>query len=233
MTTKKKEGNTSPYLDEQIKFSSNIAASQQMIRICVTVMFISLFIVVVVIASWVYLARQPSVQPYIVEVSALKEARWGGAMPAVPVNDQRVAQKATMDWIQALSVVSVDANLQGDFIRYVYSMLKPDEPARVKVDAFYTNSASNPFELAKDFLISVSVESVIPLTPYSSEAGKVSTWQVDWVQNVINREGKPISSQKYRATVHIYLDAPPQGQNIRFNPIGFYIRDYSIVRVND
>ena len=82
---------------------------------------------------------------------------------------------------------------------------------------------SSPFRRAEKETVSIEITSVLPQTP--------DTWQVDWVETVRDRQGI-VKGQPYkmRALVTVYtVQTTPQTteDQIRNNPLGIYVRDFS------
>lgn len=225
------EDQTNPYLNEQNKYSSLAAAKTALVRTWQLIGLFSLFLVAIAIGSVTYLGNQAQFKPYIVEVDSLGDVRVAAVLNEATRADERIIRKALADWITALYTVTVDTNLQGNYIRFVYSMLGTSDPARAKVDAFYQDPLTNPFNTAEAALINVQIHSVLPLTNNS--------WQVDWTQVVSDKEGGIKQTTRYRATVVFYVGKPPSNDSgsindaVLNNPLGYYIKDFSIVRVGE
>ena len=79
---------------------------------------------------------------------------------------------------------------------------------------------SNPFKRAATEMVSIDIKSVMPQTD--------STWQIDWVETVRDRKGviKGVPC-RMRALVTVYVTPPTAEEQIRQNPLGIFVRDFS------
>jgi type IV secretion system protein TrbF len=86
----------------------------------------------------------------------------------------------------------------------------------------WLNSVS-PFKRAEKEMVSVEIKTVLAQT--------TNTWQVDWLKTTRDRQGVAKESPKnMRALITIYTaENTPQTteEQIRLNPLGIYIRDFS------
>ena len=79
------------------------------------------------------------------------------------------------------------------------------------------------FKRAAKETVSIEIASVLPQTP--------ETWQVDWVETSRDRQGI-LKGQPFRmrALVTVYVAEPTAStseEQVRNNPIGLYVRDFS------
>jgi type IV secretion system protein VirB5 len=82
---------------------------------------------------------------------------------------------------------------------------------------------SSPFKRAVKETVSTEIVSVIPQTP--------ETWQVDWMETTRDRQGvAKAQGVRMRALVTVYTVASTSStteEQIRNNPLGIYVRDFS------
>ena len=121
-------------------------------------------------------------------------------------------------------LVTPDVALQRKAVFRVYSMLAPNDPATARMNEWLNGSEeSSPFKRAAKETVSIEIASVLPQTP--------ETWQVDWVETSRDRQGI-LKGQPFRmrALVTVYVAEPTPStseEQIRNNPIGLYVRDFS------
>lgn len=126
-------------------------------------------------------------------------------------------------FIEHIRMVSSDTELQKKAVYQVYSYLNQNDAALNKVQDFYNDKTQNPFERAVNELVSIEVRSVLQ----ESE----SSWQVDWVETIRNRDGsikaKPI---QMKAILTLYQDDAihdASNDSILKNPHLIYVRDFN------
>jgi type IV secretion system protein VirB5 len=87
------------------------------------------------------------------------------------------------------------------------------------------NPNANPFKRAETEMVSVEIKSVMPQTD--------STWQVDWVETVRDRKGVTVSDPiRMRALVTVYVAPPTTEEQMRKNPLGIFVRDFSWTKLS-
>ena len=172
----------------------------------------------------VSVAKQSRFVPYIVEVDKLGQVaavRQASAIDAANLTAVVKAELAT--FIAKARLVTPDQQLQANSIRDVYALLANADPATAKMNEWFNGSKeNNPFNRATKVLVSASINAVIPQSQDS--------WQVDWTETVVSRDGHPESVVNMRALVTTYLvpaTAATSEAAIQRNPIGLYVKDFN------
>lgn len=185
---------------------------------------LSLLIALAAVGGMIYIGSQSKFIPYVVEVDKLGEAVGvRAAETALPV-DPRVMRASIASFINDARLVTPDVALQRAAVLRVYAMLAPNDPATAVMNEWLNGSEeSSPFRRAEIEMVSVAIESVLPQTE--------STWQVDWVETVRDRQGV-VKGNPYRmrAMVGVYI-LPPTGdlteEQLSQNPLRIFIRNFS------
>ena len=138
--------------------------------------------------------------------------------------DPRVIHASVAAFINDLRMVTPDIALQRRAIFRAYAMLSSDDPATAKTNVWLNGTdTSSPFKRAANETVNIEIVSVIPQSP--------ETWQVIWRELVYDRQGHPKEPPFImRALLTIYsIDstANTTEEQIRNNPLGIYVRDYS------
>lgn len=185
---------------------------------------LSLMITLAAVGGMIYIGSQSRFIPYVVEVD-----KHGGTVAIAPAQraakaDPRVVHYNVASFISDLRLVTPDIALQRKAIYRVYSMLSIKDPATAKANEWLNGTEeSSPFKRAEKETVSVEISSVLPQTS--------DTWQVDWIESVYDRQGvMKVQPYKMRALVTVYsLPATAQTteEQIRNNPLGTYVRDFS------
>ena len=172
------------------------------------------------VAAVIQMASQSQVVPYVVKLDRV------GAVAAVdradrmerPDNALITAQLSR--WITAVRTVYVDAAAQRALINEGYAMINRRGDAYGVLNEHMRGH--DPFERAKGETASVEVQSVLPI------AG--DTWRVEWREDTRSRDGTPISTIQYQATVTISFSQPRDEATLRVNPLGLYISAFNWAR---
>lgn len=223
------KGPVNPYLNARRTWNDHegaVIASRQAWQI---VGILSLLIALVAVGGLTYIGSQSRFVPYVVEIDKLGQAlAVGPAQRAAPV-DQRVLHASVAQFIADTRVVTPDRALQRKAVFRAYAMISPKDPAMAKLNEWLNgNEDASPFKRAEKEMVSVDISSVIPQTP--------DTWQVEWTETTRDRagvqKGQPV---RMRALVTVYTVAPNPDtteEQIRNNPLGIYVRDFSWSRQN-
>ena len=216
--------NDNPYLAARRSWNDHMesmAASRNMWQILA---ILSLMITLAAVGGIIHIGSQSKFIPYVVQIDHLGEAiavsRADMAAPA----DPRVIHASVASFINDLRMVTPDIALQRRAIFRAYAMLSSDDPATAKTNVWLNGTdTSSPFKRAANETVNIEIVSVIPQSP--------ETWQVIWRESVYDRQGHPKEPPFImRALLTIYsIDstANTTEEQIRNNPLGIYVRDYS------
>jgi type IV secretory pathway TrbF-like protein len=216
--------NPNPYLNARRTWNhigaANVASRQMFQLLGVLALLVALGAV----GGITYIGSQSKFVPYVVQVDKLgQQAAVAPAQRAAPA-DAAVIHASVAAWISNMRMVTPDIALQRKGVFHVYSMLAANDPATAKANEWLNGSeSSNPFKRAETETASVEIDTVLPQT--------ADTWQVDWIETTHDRQGgmkgKP---QRWRSLVTVYTIAPTADtteQQIRDNPLGVHVRDFS------
>jgi type IV secretion system protein VirB5 len=216
--------NPNPYLNARRTWNhigaANLA-SRQMFQLLGV---LALLIALAAVGGMTYIGSQSKFVPYVIQVDKLgQQAAVAPAQHAAPA-DPAVIHASVAAWISNMRMITPDIALQRKGVFHVYSMLSANDPATAKANEWLNGSeSSNPFKRAETETVSVEIDTVLPQT--------ADTWQVDWIETTRDRQGgmkgKP---QRWRSLVTVYTIAPTADtteQQIRDNPLGVHVRDFS------
>lgn len=216
--------NDNPYLNARRTWNDHmgsVAASRNLWQILAVLGFM---IVLAAVGGVIVIGSQSKFIPYVVQVDKLGEAVAVSRADMARSADPRVIHASVAAFITDLRMVTPDIALQRRAVFRAYAMLSPNDPATTKTNAWLNGTeTSNPFKRAATETVSIEIISVIPQTP--------ETWQVDWKETTYDRQGHiAVPPFKMRALLTIYSvesTANTTEQQIRNNPLGIYIHDYS------
>lgn len=216
--------NANPYLSARRTWNDQAAAnvaSRQMFQLLGV---LALLVALAAVGGMTYIGSQSKFVPYVVKVDKLGQQAAVGPAQLASAADPAVIHSSVASWISSMRMVTPDIALQRKGVFHVYSMLAPNDPATAKANEWLNGSeTSNPFKRAEIETVSVEIDTVLSQTP--------DTWQVDWTETTRDRQGAlKATPQQWRALVTVYAVAPsPETteQQIRDNPLGIHVRDYS------
>jgi len=218
-----------PYLNARIAWNDYTKGLLADTRLWQTIALLSFMITLAAVGGTLNIASQSKFVPYVVEVDKLGQSlAVAPAQTAAPV-DARVVHASLAAFISNARLVTPDIALQRKAIFSLYAMMKPDDPATVKMTAWLNgDEANNPFHRAAKETVETEIVSVIPQS--------ADSWQIEWNEKVFDRQGMPMQPtyrMKALATVTVIppTAATPE-EKIRQNPLGIFVRDFSWSKQN-
>lgn len=218
-----------PYLNARIAWNDRTRVLMSNARLWQLVALSCLMITLVAVGGALHIASQSKFVPYVVEVDKLGQPMAvAPAQAAAPV-DPRVVNASLAAFISNARLVTPDIALQRKAIFGVYAMMDEADPAAAKMTAWFNgNEASNPFQRAAKETVETEIVSVMP---QSSDS-----WQVEWNEKVFDRKGVLTQkSYRMRALVTVAIVVPTSAtteEQLRLNPLGIYVRDFSWSKQN-
>jgi|EndMetStandDraft_6_1072998.scaffolds.fasta_scaffold08392_3 type IV secretion system protein TrbF len=215
---------TSPYLNARRAWNSHIESVLVATRTWQIVALLALLITVGAIGGIIYIGSQSRLVPYVVEVDKLGQAVAVNRADTAQKGDGRVIQAMVANFVSDARMVTPDGELQTKAINRVYGMLQQHDPAREKMnDWFNGGKNSSPFKRAEKEIVGIQIMSVLQQS--------ASSWQVDWVETVRDREGTITTPPfRMRAIITVYIVPPGQRtteEQLRSNPIGMFVKDFN------
>lgn len=189
---------------------------------------LALLIALACVGGLIHIGSQSKFIPYVVEVDKLGQTVAAGPVDAATKNDPRILNATISQFIQDARMVTPDVALQRKAVFEIYAHLVPNDPATQKMNDWLNGSEeSSPFKRAENEMVSIEITSVLQQTQ--------NTWQVDWNEITRDRQGvikdQPVAM---RALITVYTIPPTSDtteDQIRSNPVGIYIKDFSWLKV--
>ena len=215
-----------PYLNARRAWNEHAGAIIGSRRIWQTVALASLLIAVGALGGIVHLARQSKFVPYVVEVDTLGQAVAVGRADIAAEADDRIVHATLAAFIRDVRMVSFDRNAQNDAIWRVFSMLQSGDPAIGKITDYMKDPVTSPAKRASEFSVGVEISSVLRQTR--------DTWEITWTERVWNRQGVRTEQYRMRGLLTISIIPPTTAtteEEIRKNPMGIFVRDFTWSRI--
>ena len=230
MTQEKKTENSSndnPYLNGTRTWNDFISGQVAQRKMWQVTALTSLMCMMLCIMGVIYIGSQSKITPYIVEVDSLGRSQFMGVIPTYDDVDQRVMNVMLTDFISDYRTVSSDVDLGIKFINRLFAKLDPNDTAHTKIAEQF--SRKNPIEEGKAKTVDVKITAILQISPQS--------YAIEWTETTRDRSrsGKISDIGKYKSIVTIKtIDTSNMNfEKLQNNPVGLYITDFSIQRLND
>jgi type IV secretion system protein TrbF len=213
-----------PYLSARRSWNDHVGAVVNSRQTWQVMGILCLMIALASVGGIIHIGSQSKFIPYIIEVDKLGQSLAISPAQLIAIPDQRVVNSAVASFINDARLVTPDIALQRKAVFRVYAMLSANDPATAKSNQWFNGSEeSSPFNRAKKETVSIEIHTVIPQTP--------ETWQVDWIETLYDRQGIVQGTPfRMRALVTVYTipsTAQTTEEQLRLNPLGVYVRDFS------
>jgi type IV secretory pathway TrbF-like protein len=173
-------------------------------------------------AGIIYLGSLPKAATHVVEVDRLGAARYFGPVATASYKPGPDSIKYYLrQFVHHTRTLTSDADVLKTWWVVVFKFLTPAANASLTEWV----KANNPFQRAADLRVGVDFSAVIPLSS--------DTWQIDWRELIADKDGTPISSHDWRATMRVSLRTldPENDDQIDENPLGIFIDEFHWTRL--
>jgi type IV secretion system protein VirB5 len=176
----------------------------------------SLGVAFIAVAGIAWIGSRNRIVPYVVQTDKLGDAVAIRRADVTTPADPRLIRAQLARWVADVRSVYVDVAAQKHVITEAYAMVDRDAAAGPALNDWF--SRNDPFRRARDDMVSVAVQSVLPLSG--------DTWRVEWREDQRSRQGAPESSLQWQATITISVTPPIDDATILINPTGLYVESF-------
>ena len=173
----------------------------------------ALGIAAVAVGGVVYIGSQNRIVPYVVAVDKLGTAVGVGRADVAGPVDGRVMRATLARWIDNVRSVYLDAGAERTLLTDAYATVNRRGVAYQALNDYFRSH--DPFERAKQEMVAVEVQSVLPLT--------ANTWRVEWREEQRGRDGTLGGTQQMQATVSVIVSPPTDDAVALLNPLGIFV----------
>jgi len=192
----------------------------QIVGLCAVIMLLGTII------GWFRVISIQKEIPIIIEVNELGRAKYIGDigsrsyLQGYTVKDYMI-ESVLRDFIAYTRNIYVDQEVMSNNYQQAAAWCSNELKIKLRDDLV----AEDPYAMIGRIKRAVSIESGIKITN--------GTWQYDWFDVIVDTYGKEISRVRYRGMFTVTIKEP-QTNNERFsNPLGIYIVDYNITKINE
>jgi type IV secretion system protein VirB5 len=192
----------------------------QLVGLCSVIMLLGTII------GWFRVLSIQEKIPIVIEVNELGRAKYigdisnGSYLRGYTVKDYMI-ESVLRDFIAYSREIYVDQEVMSKNYQQAAAWCSNELKVKLRDELV----AEDPFAMVGRIKKAVSIESGIKTTN--------STWQYDWFDVTNDIYGNEISKLRYRGMFTVAIKEP-QTDNERFNnPLGIYIVDYNISKINE
>lgn len=186
-----------------------------------TMAVISALVALIATGGMLWQSARSRVVPFVVLVDSLGRPIASGLAEQASVGDDRLRRAVIQDWIENVRMVTTDGIAQRRAIDHVYAYIASGTNAQAFISDFYRNDP--PFKRAQTGTVSVEVKSVLPTSD--------RTFEVDWIETARDLFGGVKSTDHWKGSFTIAVNAPTEERQARINPLGLYVTASSWAKV--
>src|SRR5258708_35561742 len=186
-----------------------------------TMAVICALVALIATGGMLWQSARSRVIPFVVLVDSLGRPIASGLAEQASVGDDRLRRAVIQDWIENVRMVTTDGIAQRRGIDHVYAYIASGTNAQAFISDFYRNDP--PFKRAQTGTVAVEVKAVLPTSD--------RTFEVDWVETTRDLFGSIKSTDHWKGSFTIALDAPTDERQARINPLGLYVTAASWAKV--
>ncbi len=171
-----------------------------------------------------YIGAQSKIQPYALAISDNKVIALQ-QLDHLPDSEREMVTRSLIGgFIENIRSVYSDPFAQQKATLDAYAHLRSNDTAHGQITQ-YLGKTHNPIARAETELVTVKVQSVLPL-------GNGNSYQVEWTETIIDRKGTLQSTPRFRAVVTAMNQTPNSQQGFMSNPTGLWITTYQVTEIN-
>ncbi len=215
-----------PYLNARRTINEYNGALIQSRHMWQAAALLALMVAIGAVGGVIYIGSQSKFVPYVIEVDKLGQASAVRRADRAAVVDERVVHATLASFVHDARMVSFDRNVQNDAIWRVFALLQSGDPATSKITEYMKDPATSPTQRAAETSVGIEISSVLRQTD--------ETWEINWTEKVWNRQGVRMEQYRMRGLATIYFVPPTTTtteEEIRRNPLGLYVRDFTWSRI--
>ena len=209
-----------PYLSARREWNERYGEFVKSSTFWMRIALCSLGIASVSVIGVVYIGSQSKLVPYVMKEDETGRITSVG-FPDQKMVDERVVRANLSEWVVWHRSVVADPNVQRLYAEKAYAFLLQGSPAKASLDQWYMNG-NDPFVRMQTGMVNVQVQSVLALS------GK--TFQIEWAETSISKNGQPIGQVKYRALVTIET-REVDNVTVLKNPLGIFLQTISFQQI--
>jgi type IV secretory pathway TrbF-like protein len=187
----------------------------------ITITIISGLVTLLAVSGVIYIGAQSKIEPYVLAVSDTKLVALQAAQ-RMPANEKKRLEISQLsDFVINIRSVFTDINAQREYVIKAYAHLRSSDPAFIQVNQYLSETAP-PNIRAETEAVTVKIDNILPI------GDKSSTYQIEWTENITDRQGNTKLPQHFKAAVEIYYEVPSTPQEFMGNPTGLWVKFFNV-----
>ena len=212
---------TQIYFDAQKKWYERTGDIMGQKNLWQAVALVAMFAALTAIGGLIIVACRSQFVPYVVQVDKLGQPAAVRRADVAENVSEKVVIYMLASYITAARTVCLDEKMMADNVWKAYALLRAGDPATIKMAEYYKDKELSPLH-HREGTVSVEVVSVLRQNE--------ETWEVSWYETEYQSSGTQKKRRRMRALLNVYIQPPistTTEEEIRRNPLGVYIKDYS------
>ncbi len=209
-----------PYLTARREWNERYGEFVKASTFWMRIALCSLGIASVSVIGLVYIGSQSKLVPYVMREDESGRITSVG-FPDKKMVDERVVRANLSEWVVWHRSVVADPNVQRLYVEKAYAFLLQGSPAKASLDQWYMDG-HDPFVRMQTGMVNVQVQSVLVLSE--------KTYQIEWTETSISKNGQPVALAKFRALVTIET-REVDSVTVLKNPLGIFLHTISIQQI--
>jgi type IV secretory pathway TrbF-like protein len=212
------------YLRARMEWDERIGDTVHQLNMWRIIAIISLMITAISVIGVSYIGAQSKIQPYALAMSdsnviALQQ------LEHLPNSERELVTRSLIGgFIADVRNVYSDPFAQRAATLRAYAHLRENDAAYQQVTT-YLGKTAIPHERAENELVTVEIDSVLPL-------GTGNTYQVQWTETLTDRKGALLDTPVFRAVVTTAQQTPNTQKGFMSNPTGLWFTTYQVTEIN-
>lgn len=187
----------------------------------ILITIISLIVTVGSVGGVVYIGAQSKIEPYVFAMSDTKVVALQAAKNMPADEKKRLEISQLSEFVSHIRSVFTDINAQREYVIKAYAHLRNTDPAFIQVNQYLSETAP-PHIRAETEAVTVRIDNILPI------GDKSSTYQIEWTENITDRQGNTKLPQHFKAAVEIYYEMPTTQQEFMGNPTGLWVKFFNV-----
>lgn len=212
------------YQRARMEWDERIGDTVNQLKIWRVIAIISLIIAAISVIGVSYIGAQSKIQPYALGISDSKVIALQ-QLKQLPESERELVTRALIGgFVENVRSVYSDPFAQKAATLKAYSHLRENDTATQQVTT-YLSKIADPSSRAENELVSVTINSVLPL-------GTGNTYQIEWTETIVDRKGTLKNKPSFRAAITTEHQTPNTQQGFMNNPTGLWITTYQVTEIN-
>ncbi|MBO1272895.1 conjugal transfer protein TrbF [Shewanella sp. 4t3-1-2LB] len=182
---------------------------------------VALIVAALSVVGVIYIGSRSKIEPYVFAMSDSQLVALQAAKNLPKEERKRLEISQLHEFVTNVRSVFTDINAQREYVLKAYAHLRSTDPAFVQVNTYLSQTAP-PNIRAETEVVTVQVDNILPIGDGSM------TYQIEWTENITDRQGKSKPPLRFKAAVEIYYEVPSTPKEFMGNPTGLWVKSFNV-----